>query len=107
MRFYVIVVLFAYACLLPGFQACKNTKQQTWSCLKRFDSNGNKKVEKEEIQRVVSANMYWYEKLIYPSEKIVKLFEDDCGLPLIESHMKKDTCFKSCFYRDSIVSRLC
>jgi len=98
MRLYLFFLI-----LLAPSLACKYTKMQVKTCVEGFDKGGDG-VGKDDIAAVVDQKLYWYEKLVYPTEKIINQIEKDCGFPM---DFGKKTCFQSCFYRESVYSRLC
>lgn len=90
----------------PAF-ACQYTKDDTLKCLLRHDSNNDKKIAESEIRSVMEQKMSWFEKLVYSPDRVINLFKSDCGLPMGASEMLKESCFKSCFYRDHLVKKVC
>ncbi|MAJ60914.1 MAG: hypothetical protein CL936_12395 [Deltaproteobacteria bacterium] len=93
--------------LLASTHACRYTKQETFACLKQFDSNADQQIDNAEILAVCNDKMSWYEKIVYPPSWVVQKFNSDCRMPLTPDTIMADGCFDSCFYRDSIFYKLC
>lgn len=103
------LLLVALLLLFIGFvEPCANTKKQTFDCLLKYDSNGDKQIDDTEVLLMAKRKMTWYEKLIYPPTWIQDKFNKDCTMPLTSKNIEeRHSCFVSCLYRDSIVGRIC
>ena len=103
----LLLLLPALLLLLNPVQSCQYSKDATLQCLLRHDLNNDKFISESEIKKVMDEKMSWFEKLVYSPTRVVNLFKADCGLPMGASEMLKESCFKSCFYRDNLVNKVC
>ena len=84
-----------------------SSKKDVINCIMKYDMNADTEISADEVYSVCEAKMSWFEKAVYPSKWIVNKFKKDCGFPITYTSIRNKKCFNSCFYRTSIIHKLC
>lgn len=103
--------LLLLAITLVCATACSVSKQQLWKCLvEHGDTNKDHSLSETEVRKLVTANTYWYERLIKSPDSVVQQMQEHCSIPLTYGNILKPSCFKHCGGIDgkrTIYNRIC
>ncbi len=95
--------LYLFFILIAASVACKVDKSSVANCLLRYD-DGDGKINLNEVNKILDDALHWWERAVYPRSWIISLLQKDCKIPL---DFGRETCFKSCTYREAVYYRLC
>lgn len=102
-----LVKIILFITFITTVYSCTYSKKDALNCVMKYDMNADTQLSADEVYSVCNAKMYWWEKAVYSPKWIVNKFKKDCGFPFTVASIQKKQCFKSCFYRESIVRKLC